>query len=190
MNLLIRSIERAVGAVGIFAAALLVPLVLATCWEVFARYAAGAPTTWAYEVGYILTGSHFLLGLAYTLREGLHIRIDIFAGSMSPRVRAGIDAVAYALVLPVLVWLSWMLFEYFATGLARGERSGQSALNPPVWPFRVVFFVAFTMFALQVLAELLKSLSALSSSAGGAGKDPDARADDAAPGAATPVLER
>ena len=28
------------------------------------------PTVWAYEVGYLLTGSHFLLGLAYTLREG------------------------------------------------------------------------------------------------------------------------
>ena len=166
MNLLIRSIERAVGAVGIFAAVLLVPLVLATCWEVAARYVAGAPTTWAYEVGYILTGSHFLLGLAYTLREGLHIRIDIFAGSISPRMRATIDTIAYAVVLPVLIWLAWMLFDYFSTGLARGERSGQSALNPPVWPFRLVFFVAFAVFALQVLAELLKSLSVLFSSGG------------------------
>jgi TRAP-type mannitol/chloroaromatic compound transport system permease small subunit len=155
---LIRSIERAVGGVGVFAALLIVPLVLATCWEVFSRYVMGAPTVWAYEVGYILTGSHFLLGLAYTLREGLHIRIDVFTGSMSPRTRALIDIVAYAIVLPLLAWLAWMLLQYLVAGYARGERSGQSALNLPVWPFRAVFFVSFLLFALQVLAELLKSV--------------------------------
>ena len=53
---------------GSFGACLIVPLVLATCWEVFARYMFGAPTIWAYEIGYMLTGSHFLLGMAFTLR--------------------------------------------------------------------------------------------------------------------------
>jgi TRAP-type mannitol/chloroaromatic compound transport system permease small subunit len=164
---LIRSIERAVGGVGVFAALLIVPLVLATCWEVFSRYVADAPTIWAYEVGYILTGSHFLLGLAYTLREGLHIRIDVFTGAMSPRTRALIDLAAYTVMLPVLAWLAWMLGEYLAAGWARGERSGQSALNLPVWPFRLVFTVSFALFALQVLAEWLKSLDRVLLPAGG-----------------------
>jgi TRAP-type mannitol/chloroaromatic compound transport system permease small subunit len=155
---LIAAIERLVGVSGVFAAMLIVPLVLATCYEVFSRYAMNAPTAWAYEVGYILTGSHFLLGLAYTLRQGLHIRIDIFTGSMSPRTRALIDSIAYTIVLPLLVWLAWMLMQYMLAGYARGERSGQSALNLPVWPFRLVFFVSFTLFALQVFAELLKSI--------------------------------
>jgi TRAP-type mannitol/chloroaromatic compound transport system permease small subunit len=158
MRPLIRAIERLVGTIGIAAAMLLVPLVLATCWEVFARYVMGAPTVWAYEVGYVLTGSHFLLGLAYTLREGLHIRIDVFTGSMSPRTRALIDTAAYSIVLPLLAWLAWMLLQYAIAGYARGERSGQSALNLPVWPFRAVFFASFLLFALQVLAELLKSV--------------------------------
>lgn len=158
MRPLIRAIEALVGTVGIAAAMLLVPLVLATCWEVFSRYVMGAPTIWAYEVGYLLTGSHFLLGLAYTLREGLHIRIDIFTSMMSPRTRAIIDTVAYAIVLPLLAWLSWMLLQYLIAGYARGERSGQSALNLPVWPFRVVFVVSFALFALQVFVELLKSI--------------------------------
>lgn len=158
MRPLIRAIEALVGTVGIAAAMLLVPLVLATCWEVFSRYVMGAPTIWAYEVGYLLTGSHFLLGLAYTLREGLHIRIDIFTSMMSPRTRAIIDTVAYAIVLPLLAWLAWMLLQYLIAGYARGERSGQSALNLPVWPFRVVFVVSFALFALQVFVELLKSI--------------------------------
>ena len=28
----------------------------------------GMPTIWAYEIGYILTGAHFLLGMAFTLQ--------------------------------------------------------------------------------------------------------------------------
>ena len=159
MHYLIRQIEKVVTVVGIGAAMLLVPLVLATCYEVFSRYVMGEPTAWAYEIGYILTGSHFLLGLAYTLKQDLHIRIDVFTGSMSPRTRAAIDTAAYAVMLPLLTWLAWMLGEYLVAGYVRGERSGQSSLNPPVWPFRLVFTVSFALFALQVLAELLKSIA-------------------------------
>lgn len=158
---MIRGIERLTGAVGIFAAFLLVPLVLATCYEVFARYLMGAPTVWAYEVGYLLTGSHFLLGLAYTLRSNDHIRIDVFSGKFSRRTRAMIDLAGYAVTLPLTAWLSHALFQHLAQGYLRNERSGQSAMNMPVWPFRVVFLVAFTLLALQILAEVMKSMRAL-----------------------------
>ena len=162
MQLLIRLIDRITTVVGIAAALLLVPLVIATCYEVFSRYVMNQPTAWAYEVGYILTGSHFLLGLAYTFKQDLHIRIDVFTGLMSARTRAIIDSAAYCVMLPLLVWLAWMLLEYLITGYTRGERSGQSSLNPPVWPFRLVFTVSFGLLALQVLAGLLKSLASLS----------------------------
>jgi len=153
---------RLVAAVGIFAALLLVPLVLATTWEVVARYAFGAPTIWAYEVGYTLTGAHFLLALAYTLRQGEHIRIDVLSGTLPPVARRVIDATAYAAVLPILVWITWTLWGYASSGYMRGETSGQSALNLPVWPFRAVFCLAFAALALQVLCELLKTLSSSS----------------------------
>jgi len=149
--------ERWVLAIGILAALLLVPLVAATTWEVVARYAFGAPTIWAYEIGYTLTGSHFLLALAYTLRQGEHIRIDVLSGSLPPRVRRAIDLIVYALVLPILLWITWTLWGYTSAGYLRGETSGQSALNLPVWPFRAVFCIAFATFALQVLCELAKT---------------------------------
>jgi len=161
MDALIRCIERVTGSIGIVASLLIVPLVLATCYEVFARYVFGAPTIWAYEVGYTLTGSHFLLGMAYTLAAGSHIRIDIFAEKFAARTRAIIDLAAYFVMLPLLVWLAYALFHYLAIGYLRSERSGQSAMNLPVWPFRIVFFVAFTLLALQLLAEIVKTVRAL-----------------------------
>ena len=158
MNALIRGIERITGSAGIMASFVIVPLVLATCYEVFARYVMQAPTVWAYEVGYILTGSHFLLAMAYTLREGAHIRIDIFSTKFSPRTRAVIDLVGYTVILPLMLWLTYALFNHLATGFLRHERSGQSAMNLPVWPFRVVFLAAFSLLALQIFAEVIKTI--------------------------------
>ena len=158
MDALIRNIERMTGSVGILAAMALVPLVAATCYEVFARYVMGAPTIWAYEIGYFLTGTHFLLGMAYTLRSDEHIRIDIFSGHFRSRTRAVIDLIGYTVTLPLMIWLSYALFQHLAQGFLRNERSGQSAMNMPVWPFRVVFLVAFTLLALQILAEVIKAV--------------------------------
>src|SRR5688572_9400759 len=146
------------GSVGILASFALVPLVIATCYEVFARYIFGMPTIWAYEVGYVLTGAHFLLAMAFALRTDEHIRIDIFSGRFSQRTRAVIDLSAYAVMLPLMIWISYALWLHLAQGFARNERSGQSALNLPVWPFRVIFFVAFLLLALQVLAEVIKAV--------------------------------
>ena len=161
MLALIKNIERATSSVGIFASFAIVPLVLATCYEVISRYVLDSPTIWAYEVGYILTGSHFLLGMAYTLKKGEHIRIDIFSAAFSQRTRAIIDLVSYAVILPLMLWLTYALFGHLATGYLRNEHSGQSAMNLPVWPFRIVFLVAFALFALQILAEFLKTLRRL-----------------------------
>jgi TRAP-type mannitol/chloroaromatic compound transport system permease small subunit len=161
VDTIIRNIERLTTSIGIMAAFAIVPLVLATCYEVLARYAFDAPTIWAYEIGYTLTGSHFLLGMAYTLAVGAHIRIDIFSGKFSPRTRSLIDLCAYAVMLPLLIWLSYALFQHLATGYLRSERSGQSAMNLPVWPFRIVFLVAFTLLALQVLAEVAKTVRSM-----------------------------
>ena len=158
MDLLVKNIERVTGSVGVLASFALVPLVLATCYEVFVRYAMDAPTIWAYEVGYILTGSHFLLGMAFALQSGTHIRIDIFSGKFSRRTQAVIDLAGYTVTLPLMLWLTYALFQHLATGYLRHEHSGQSAMNLPVWPFRVVFRIAFCLLALQIAAEVVKTV--------------------------------
>jgi len=163
MGALIKAIERVTGSVGILASLAIVPLVVATCYEVFARYLFGSPTVWAYEVGYILTGSHFLLGMAYTLQTGDHIRIDIFSTKFRWRTRAVIDLLGYAVTFPLMLWLTYALFQHLAIGYTRNEHSGQSAMNLPVWPFRVVFLIAFTLFALQIFAEIVKTVRSFKS---------------------------
>jgi TRAP-type mannitol/chloroaromatic compound transport system permease small subunit len=158
----VRFIDRVNGFTGAVAAWLVVPLILSMCWEVAARYVFNAPTIWAYELAYMLTGSSWMLGMAYTLSRGAHIRIDVISARFEPRTKAVIDIVGYlVLLLPFLVWVVTALDDRVLASYASHEKSGQSAWNPPIWPFRAVFLASFILLAIQVVAEVARSLAVL-----------------------------
>jgi TRAP-type mannitol/chloroaromatic compound transport system permease small subunit len=166
---MIRIIERISNVSGVIAAWLIVPLVFAMVYEVIARYVFNAPTIWAYEIGYLTTGSGFLLGMAYALSRDAHIRIDVVSANLSQRTRAIIDIVCYVvLLIPFLAWVTQLLFTRAMDAIASGEKTGQSAWNPPLWPFRTVFFVAFALLLLQVIAEVIKCVRRLRAGEAGA----------------------
>lgn len=162
MHALIRGIDSLTEAVGGLAAIVIVPLILATCYEVFARYLFGAPTIWAFELGYTLMGVHFLLGGALTLKRGGHVRIDLIYAQLSARRRALIDLVLYlVLIVPALTLLVHRLANYALEAWSSGETTGQSAWNPPIWPLRFVIAASFILLLLQVIAECLRSIDTL-----------------------------
>ena len=159
MGPLLRAIERLSGISGYMTAWLVAPLIAATVYDVGARYLFNTPTQWAYEVAYMAMGTHALLGMAYTLREGGHIRIDAFSQKFSQRTKAWIDLIGYCFfLLPCLLWMTWSLWDYWANSFRTNEMSGQSAWNPPIWPFKLVFFVAFVLLVLQILGEVIKAI--------------------------------
>jgi len=162
MDGLIRALERGPVLVGILGGWLVAPLILGTCYEVVSRYAFGRPTIWAFEAGTLLTGANFLLGMAYTLREGAHIRVEAIFDRLPTRVRAAVDFFGYLLLaFPFVCWLTWALNNNWIRALKSGEHSGMSAYNMVLWPIRLVFFVSFLMLALQMLAEMVKRAQVL-----------------------------
>ena len=162
MVAIINFIEGITRSTGYLAALVVIPLTLGTCYEVFARYFFGAPTIWAFELGYTLMGVHFLLGGALALQRRAHIRIDLIYDRLSLRKKAALDLILYtALILPCLYLLSDRLIEYAANAYESGERSGNSAWNPVIWPFRAIIAASFILLALQVIAECLKAVRIL-----------------------------
>lgn len=159
MKSLVRAIEAITSVVGNVGAVILAPLILSMVYEVVARHVFGAPTYWAYELGYMLAGASYMFGIAYCLKQGAHIRVDFLYGQLRPRYQAGIDIVGYvALLLPGLIWLDIGLYDYAREAYDYGEVTGESAWNPVVWPFRATWVLGFVVFTLQVIAEVLKSI--------------------------------
>ena len=87
----------------------------------------------------MMMGAHALLGMAYTLRESGHIRIDAFSQIFSEGAKAVIDLVGYVVfLLPCLLWMTWSLWDYWMTSLQHAANCpGQSAWNPDIWPFKL-----------------------------------------------------
>ena len=137
---------------------LIVPMVAGITYEVIVRKLFSAPTDWAYELTYMLYGSHFMLGIAYALYRGGHIRTDVFYARWSPRTRGLVDATLY-----LLFFFPGMLFFLVSGGTealqawAIGERSDASPLRPPIYPFKAVIPIATLLVLVQGVSEFLKS---------------------------------
>ena len=91
----IRTIDTFTDFTGSIIAWLSMPLVAAVAYEVFARYLFNAPTIWSFDVTYMLYASLFMLGAAYALHKGAHIRTDFFWDSFTPRTRGLINTISY-----------------------------------------------------------------------------------------------
>jgi TRAP-type mannitol/chloroaromatic compound transport system permease small subunit len=138
---------------------LVFPMVGGLVYEVFARYMFHAPTVWAYETTYMLYGSVFMLGAAYTLYKGSHIRTDILYNKWSPRRKGIVDACMYLLLFfPGILFFLILGAEYAWHSWEIGERSGSSPWRQPIYPFKMVIPISAFLLLLQGVSEFLKSI--------------------------------
>lgn len=145
---------------------LIVPMVLSLVWEVIARYVFNAPTAWAYDMTYMLYGSFFMLGAAYTLLRQGHIRTDTFYGQWPPRVQGAVDAACYLVFFfPPLIALLWVGIDFFWVSFQRGERVVSSPWMPVIYPLKLVIPLTCFLLILQGTAEFARSLWALRTNA-------------------------
>jgi TRAP-type mannitol/chloroaromatic compound transport system permease small subunit len=141
------------------AAWLIVPMTLALVYEVVARYIFNAPTVWAYDVTYILAGSLFMLGAAYALRQGSHVRADFLLSAQNPRWQALIDVVLYLVVyFPATVLFFNASMSFAFQSWIQGETYPQSPWMPIIYPLKSVMPAALLLLFLQGVAEFLKAL--------------------------------
>jgi TRAP-type mannitol/chloroaromatic compound transport system permease small subunit len=138
---------------------LVVPLVLANTIEVFMRYVLGRPTDWAMETTVMSYGALFMLGAAYALQKGAHVRTDMFWEKFSERTKGMIDSIAYiVLFLPSMAVLCYMSLDELTYAISISERSTLTPWQPILWPFRAVVPLSAALLFLQGISELLKSL--------------------------------
>ena len=156
-----RAIDRFTERSGMMFAWLIAPLIAAVAWEVVARYVFDAPTTWAYETIYALYAALFMLGAAYALRVGAHVRTDFLWEKWPARTRAAIESVAYlACFFPGMLLFLVSGLEATWASYAMDERSADTSWFPPLWPLKALVPAAAVLLLLQGLSELLKSLHA------------------------------
>ena len=114
-----------------------------------------------FDIQWYLFSLIFLLGAAYGLNHGVHVRVDVLFAKLSARGRAWIDLVGtvcfvipFAITMLVTAWPavrnSWSVREASPDpgGLAR-------------YPIKTVILVCFSLLLLQAIAQVIKQVAGL-----------------------------
>ena len=144
--------------VGRTVAWLVLPLMAAMVYEITARYLFAAPTVWAYDTSRMLYGAMFMLGAAYALSRGVHIRADFLYRNWPVKVQGWVDTILYLfLFFPALLIFAKISFDYAAVAIGRGERGMDTAWMPQLGPIKAALALGVALLVLQGVAELCKS---------------------------------
>jgi TRAP-type mannitol/chloroaromatic compound transport system permease small subunit len=162
MHRLIYSIDQLSKTVGHAFAWCIVILTLGTCYEVTVRYVLDDPTSWAFDLSYLMYGAVFYMAGAYTLSRGGHVRADMFYRKWSERNQAVVEFVLYILFFfPGILALVVAGGGYGLESLRLREVSVNSPAGMPIWPLKMMIPFGAGLMALQGFAELLRCIACL-----------------------------
>jgi TRAP-type mannitol/chloroaromatic compound transport system permease small subunit len=104
----------------------------------------------------------FMLGAAYTFKNGGHVRVDILYRKFSLRTRAWVDALGSLLfALPLMMFIGWSSWEFVQESWRIGESSTDSGGMGGVYLLKSLLPLMALSVSLQAVAELLRNLLVL-----------------------------
>lgn len=103
-----------------------------------------------------------MLTSAYTLKEGGHVRVDIFYRNFSSLQKAWVDALGSILfLLPLAIFTILISWDYVAVSWAVTETSADAGGVPAVFLLKTLLLIGGGLLALQALAEAARALITL-----------------------------
>lgn len=157
----ITGIDRLNQWIGGLVSIMVLPIMFSMVYEVIVRYAFNSPTIWAYEISRIFYGAMFVLGAAYGLSKGVHIRSDFLYRTWKVENQGRVDTALYVIFFfPTMIILLWVSFDWAWTSLIRGERGMDTAFAPLLGPVKSSLPIGVFLLIVQGVSELLKSIYA------------------------------
>jgi TRAP-type mannitol/chloroaromatic compound transport system permease small subunit len=131
-------------------------------YEVVVRRLFNAPTSWAFDVSFIMYGTLFMMGGAYTLSRGGHVRGDFLYRLWRPRTQARLEFILYILFffpgVTALVISGW---KYAARSVSYQEVSVNSPAGVPIYQFKAVIVAAGILLFIQGIAQMMRCVKCM-----------------------------
>jgi TRAP-type mannitol/chloroaromatic compound transport system permease small subunit len=128
-------------------------------YEVLVRYVFNAPTPWSLDVSFMMYGTIFMMGGAYTLSRGGHVRGDFLYRTWKPRTQALVDFILYILFFfPGILALVITGFKYSGRSWGYGEVSANSPAGIPIFQFKSIMVAAGLLLVIQGIAQLCRCI--------------------------------
>ena len=98
------------------------------------------------------------MGVSYVMREGGHIRMDIFVGMLKGRalyIVEFITTLAIFILMLLLVWGTWSHFDRsFDFNAPLWSRDSSMDISLPIWPAKLLAPLAFSVLCLRLALQL------------------------------------
>lgn len=138
-------------------------LSIAVAYEVFVRYALRDPTSWAFDISYMMYGTLFMMAGAYALARDSHVRGDVIYRLWKPKTQATVELVLYFLfffpgILAFIFAGADYAAESWSYNYGKGEVSINSPAGVPISQFKSIIPVAGGLLLLQGAAQVCRCI--------------------------------
>lgn len=117
-------IDKSINYLGYFTALTLALLVLLVVYDATARYLFSTGSIALQELEWHLFDVIILFGIAYTLKENAHVRVDIFYASYSEKTKAIVNIISSLFfILPFSFLIIYIGIDFVALSFAQNEAS-------------------------------------------------------------------
>jgi TRAP-type mannitol/chloroaromatic compound transport system permease small subunit len=138
---------------------LIVLMTFGVSYEVLVRYVFNSPTPWSLDVSFIMYGTLFMMGGAYTLSRGGHVRGDFIYRLWKPQTQAKVDLALYLLFFfPGILALILTGLKYSSRSWSYTEVSVQSPAGIPIFQFKSVIVAAGILLLIQGIAQVFRCI--------------------------------
>jgi TRAP-type C4-dicarboxylate transport system permease small subunit len=98
------------------------------------------------------------MGIAYTQRDGGHIRMDMLVGALRGRVLYSVEFITTLVILGLMVLMVWGSWAHFARSFDFAaplwSRDSSMDISLPLWPAKLLAPVAFSVLCLRLVLQL------------------------------------
>ncbi len=137
-------------------------MTLGVSYEVFVRYLLRDPTSWAFDISYMMYGTLFMMAGAYTLSRDGHVRGDVLFRLWKPKVQALIEFTLYLFFFfPGVLALIIAGADYAGESWFYKEVSVMSPANVPIFQFKMITPIAAGLLFIQGLAQCCRCIICL-----------------------------
>ena len=144
--------------IGILTSYLAIPLILITFFVAFMRYALDFGSIAIQEITIYLHALIFTVGASYTLKNNMHVRIDIFYNKFSDNLKKNINLFGTIFfLLPSCILIFITSFNYVISSIMLLESSKEAGGLPILYILKsYILLMVLTLF-LQAISEIIKN---------------------------------
>lgn len=144
--------------IGVLTSYLAIPLILITFFVAFMRYALDFGSIAIQEITIYLHALIFTVGASYTLKNNMHVRIDIFYNKFSNDLKKNINLFGTIFfLLPSCILIFTTSFNYVISSIMLLESSKEAGGLPILYILKsYILLMVFSLF-LQGISEIIKN---------------------------------